>query len=217
MSDNETLSSYDNAEEDDEKYKLLIKGMLMCSFYSEACSSGVKSCQQDENTALHVYAKGIEKANALLRSNIYDYSLFDPDSMTIIEDEAKREIQPMIESLAATVGALERGDGEQSGVPSSSTNISVASTSSVSGVANGDNPPSQTPSNAVPAIPRTRRQRERVVYDEEEVKEQVRNVIEKVQEVSGSLNHPNESPHGIATNSPLLQMASCTLMEKISS
>jgi hypothetical protein len=241
-----SLSSNDNAEVEDEMHKMLLKTMFMCGLLSEACTSGVESCQQiDENSALHVYVKGFEKANALIRTNIYEYSLFHPEVTSIIEDEAKIEVQPMIESLAARVAeVLERGGdhpAEQSGVPSSSANISVASTS-VSGVANGqlvdssndvdeghskkrDNPPPQRSSNnisTVPTIPpsvgRTRtRQREMVVYDEEDVKEQVRNVIEKVQEVFNSTNHSSEPSRGIAMDSPLLQMAACTIMEKISS
>jgi hypothetical protein len=237
MSDNENLSSNDNAEVEDEMHKMLLKSMFMCGLLSEACTSGVESCQQiDKNSALHVYVKGFEKANALIRTNIYEYSVFDPEVTSIIEDEAKKEVQPMIESLAARVAAvLERGGdhpAEQSGVPSSSTNIRVASTSSVSGVANGqlvdssndvdeghskkrDSPPHQRPSNNIstvrtipPSVGGTRtRQRERVVYDEEEVKNLACNIIEKVQEVFDSTNHPNESPRGIATDSPLLQMA----------
>jgi hypothetical protein len=73
-----------------------------------------------------------------------------------------------------------------------------------------ENPLPQRPSNNTipPSVGGTRtRQRERVLYDEEEVKNLACNIIEKVQEVFDSTNHPNESPRGIATDSPLLQMA----------
>ena len=54
-----------------------------------------------------------------------------------------------------------------------------------------------------------------VVYDEEEVKSQVRNVVEKVKESYVSLNHGREVAIGIGSDSLLLQMVACTLVGKI--
>ena len=63
----------------------------------------------------------------------------------------------------------------------------------------------------------TRSRGEAVVYDEEEVKLQVRNDIEKIKSAFESLNHEREDPIGVGSDSLLLQMVACTLMGKIRS
>ncbi len=243
----------DEEEEGDEflRLKFLVKQVLITYFFSEVCTSRIKddltTSESADTSKILVYNNFQIGINTMLKNSILKYPLFDEDTMSILEEEARKETENMSNAMFLQIGnSLPHNQPPEEQMLSTSASISDgdASTSSVTSsepletesTRRREREASEADDNPVPQQRRRvnddeatslvraetgkksrKGQGQTIVYDEEEVKLQVRNVVAKVKESYASLNHGREVPIGIASDSRLLQMAACNLMEKIRS
>ena len=195
-------------------------------------------------------------ANKILLDSILHHTSLDETTISILKDEAMRDVEIMSKTVSDDVEAVDirltqstahdelpaeqmqsaiasiSSDGDTSTISGSSSE--VLASNNVGGhrrerePSESDNPRPQQRrrgnNDASTSIvqaqsdsKKTKRRGEIIEYDEEEVKQRVRNDMEKIKEKYESLNHGTEVNIGIGSDSLLLQMAACTLMKKICS
>jgi hypothetical protein len=264
MSDTETDLSSNSEEENDGGYsreESFVKDLFTVYFLSEANSSGIKSCRNGMDASanevkIQIYNTFQIGVNKILLDSILHHASLDETTISILKDEAMRDVEIMSKTVSDDVEAVDirltqstahdelpaeqmqsaiasiSSDGDASTISGSSSE--VLASNNVGGhrrerePSESDNPRPQQRrkgnKDASTSLVRaqtgskeTKRRGEIIEYVEEEVKQRVRNDMEKIKEKYESLNHGTEVNIGIGSDSLLLQMAACTLMKKICS
>ena len=93
------------ADGDDSRKLTLVRHILKAAFYSKACSSGIKRCcRSDSDTSsnaakIRVYNHYQEGIGNLLLNTVLEHPLFDETTMTILEEQARMEVEEEFKAL----------------------------------------------------------------------------------------------------------------------